>query len=384
MKKQTEFLARESHAVKSLGREKEAEGQVVKRQPRVLCPLAGEEFDPMRRLQKTFLILCPLFAALGLVSLASALGAQAAAWQPYSNAEDGFHALFPSAPETSKTSVPVGPATYALRSYTVEVGETALYIGVCDYGPKGAAADPEVLLKSAKDGEVEHMSAQILSEKKIALDSNHGVEFVAESDKLHFTARVYIAGGVLYQTMVISPLGESFADTARFLDSFGLMARPQAAAVAAAEWKPYRYSAEGFGASFPSTPAVEKQSVPTDAGAFDLETFEAEDGASTLIAAVCDYGAGAKDKDPDSLLENAKAGAVSNIKGHLASEKKITLGTNHGVAFEADSESAHISARIYLVGTTLYQTIVASPNSAPYADSARFFDSFQLIERSAK
>ena len=340
----------------------------------------------MRRFHKTFLLFCPLFAALGLVSLAAVSRGQTPQWQPYSNAGDGFRALFPSAPETSKTSVPVGQSTFELHSYAVDAGGTTLYVGVCDYGAKGAAADPDELLKGAKEGAVQHMSAHILSEKKITLGSNHGVEFVAESDKLHFMTRMYIAGGVLYQTMVISPLGENFADTARFLDSFGLLARPQvaAAAVPAPEWKPYRYPVDGFSASFPSSPAVEKQSVPTDAGAFDLVTYEAEDAASTLIAAVCDYGAGAKDKDPDALLENAKAGAISNVKGHLTIEKKITLGTNHGVAFEADSESAHISARIYLVGSTLYQMIVASPNTAPYADSARFLDSFQLIDRAAK
>lgn len=338
----------------------------------------------MRTMHKTFLLLCPLAIALGFVSLAVPAFAQALTWQPYSNTTDGFKALFPSDPEVSKNNVPVGGQNFELRSYEAQSGNTALYVGVCDYGAKGASANPDDILKSAKDGAVQHMSAHILTEKTMALGASHGVEFVAESDKFHFTSRMYMAGGVLYQTMVISPIGETFADSARFLDSFALLPRPQAPPAPLAEWKPYSYPAAGFSASFPSQPVIEKQSVPTDAGAFDLQTYQAEDASSTLIAAVCDYGSSASGKDPDALLEGAKQGAVNNIKAHITSEKKITLGANHGIAFEADSDSAHISARIYLVGNTLYQTIVASPASTPYADSGRFFDSFQLIDRPAK
>jgi hypothetical protein len=41
----------------------------------------------------------------------------------------------------------------------------------------------------------------------------------------------------------------------------------------------------------------------------------------------------------------------------------------------------HFSARIYLVGTTLYQTLTAAPLGKPFASATRFLDSFQLIAR---
>ncbi len=41
----------------------------------------------------------------------------------------------------------------------------------------------------------------------------------------------------------------------------------------------------------------------------------------------------------------------------------------------------HFYARIYLVGTTLYQTLIASPLGGPYAGTTTFLDSFQLIPR---
>jgi hypothetical protein len=329
--------------------------------------------------------------ALALLPLAAAVEAQttAPAWQSFGSSADGFKALFPSEPEVTKNSVPVGSASYELHSYVSTSGQTALYVGVCDYGPKGASAEPDSLLTSAKNGAVAHMNAHLLTEKKVMLDSNHGVEFEAESDKLHFTARMYVAGGVLYQAMVAAPINEKYADTARFLDSFQLVARPQTEAATAPaaktdDWKPHPYPSDGFSASFPSEPSLEKRNISTDAGTFEFRTYSTEDSSAALIAAVCDYGSSAAGKDPEVLLNSAKMGAVNNIKGHLGSEKKITLGTNHGIEFQADNDSAHITARIYMAGSTLYQMIVVSPANSNYAETTRFLDSFQLIDRGGK
>jgi hypothetical protein len=333
--------------------------------------------------------LAPVLAAV-LVSVASVVAAQSPQWKPFGSPSDGFRVLFPSDPEVSKTSVPVNGDTFELRSYVVEAGSTAFYVGVCDYGAKGAAADPEEMLRSAKKGAVEHMNAHILSEKKIAHGVDHGVEshgvaFEAQNDKLGFTARMFMAGGVLYQVMVSAPLDQKFADTARFLDSFELLPHQTAAsATASPEWKPYPYPSDGFSASFPAQPSMEKRNISTDAGQFELRSYVAEDSSAALIAAVCDYGATAAGKDPEILLDGAKKGAIDNLKAHMISEKKMSLGVNHGVQFEADNSTDHISARIYLAGTILYQTIVISPINGRYADTARFLDSFQLLDRPAK
>jgi len=102
-----------------------------------------------------------------------------------------------------------------------------------------------------------------------------------------------------------------------------------------------------------------------------------------MFVGVCDYGAAVTGKDPDALLQGAKNGALQNSKSHLLSEQKITLGVYHGVEFEAESDAAHFSARVYIVGTTLYQTLVVYPLGAPYAGTTRFLDSFQLIARTS-
>jgi hypothetical protein len=83
------------------------------------------------------------------------------------------------------------------------------------------------------------------------------------------------------------------------------------------------------------------------------------------------------------VLDGAQQGAIDNVKAHLVSGKRITLGAYPGREFEAENDTLHFSARIYLVGTTLYQVLIAAPLGPPYAGTTRFLDSFQLIPRVA-
>jgi len=147
------------------------------------------------------------------------------------------------------------------------------------------------------------------------------------------------------------------------------------------EWKSYSYPVDGFSASYPSEPQMSKRDIPTDAGSFELRAYLVEDGDAALFVGVCDYGSAIAGRNPDTVLQGAKSGAVSNVNGHLISEKKITLGTYPGVEFEAENSTTHFSARVYLVGTTLYQTLTAAPLGQPYPGTTRFLDSFQLIAR---
>ena len=154
-------------------------------------------------------------------------------------------------------------------------------------------------------------------------------------------------------------------------------ARPAQAQI----WKTYSYSSDGFSASFPSEPTMQKRDVPTEKGSFELRSYVAQDGDAVLFVGVCDYGSAIADRGPDSVLDGSQSGAISNINGHLISGKKITLGIYHGVEYEAENDTMHFSARSYLVGTTLYQTLVAIPIGKSYAATTRFLDSFQIVAR---
>jgi hypothetical protein len=158
---------------------------------------------------------------------------------------------------------------------------------------------------------------------------------------------------------------------------------PDSKPVQTPEWKSYSYPADGFKASYPSEPEVQKRDVPTDAGSFELRSYIGEVAPVALFVGVCDYGQSAAGRDPEVLLQGAESGALTNSKSHELSQKKITLGIYHGLEFESESDAAHFSARIYLVGTTLYQTLVVSPLEKPYAETTRFLDSFQLVARNS-
>ena len=156
-----------------------------------------------------------------------------------------------------------------------------------------------------------------------------------------------------------------------------------ASSVPAPVWKSYSYPADGFTASYPSVPDLQKKDVPTDAGTFQLRSYIGTDGDVAMFVGICDYGSKITGQDPDDLLQGAKNGALQNSSAHLISETKTTLGIYHGLTFEAESDQAHFSSRIYMVGSTLYQTLVVTPLGQPYAGTARFLDSFQIIPRTA-
>jgi hypothetical protein len=160
-----------------------------------------------------------------------------------------------------------------------------------------------------------------------------------------------------------------------------LLAFAAALGAQAQGWQAYSYPADGFSATFPAEPQMQKKDVPTEKGSFELRAYLAQDGQAAVFVGVCDYGSAISDRTPDQVLDGAQQGAIDNVSAHLLRGKKITLGVYPGREFEAENDSMHFYARIYLVGTTLYQTLVASPLGTPYASATTFLDSFQLIPR---
>ncbi len=147
------------------------------------------------------------------------------------------------------------------------------------------------------------------------------------------------------------------------------------------QWKEYSYAADGFAVSFENVPDIQKKTVPTDAGPIELRTYSEQIGSVQLMVTVSDYGSALKVKDADAELEGAKNAAVKNAGARLVSEKKFMFDVYPGLEFEAESGTARFTARIYLVGSTLYQTLVAAPVGKPFAGTTEFLDSFKLIAK---
>ncbi len=150
------------------------------------------------------------------------------------------------------------------------------------------------------------------------------------------------------------------------------------------QWKTYNYPADGFSADFPFEPSQSKKDIDSDSGTYELRSYMTEDDQAALYVGVCDYGEKAKKQSPETLLNNAEDGALKNSNSRLVSEQAITLGIYHGLEFKAENESTEFSARLYIVGNTLYQTLVVTPRGHAYAKTTRFLNSFQLIARPAQ
>jgi hypothetical protein len=160
-----------------------------------------------------------------------------------------------------------------------------------------------------------------------------------------------------------------------------LLCLPVAAAAQTAMWKEYTYASDGFAVSFPTLPLVQKKNIPTDASSIELHEYVEQINGVSLIVTVSDYGTALAGKDADTQLQGAKNAALKNAGAQLKSEKKFMFDVNPGLEYEAESSAAHFTVRIYLVSSTLYQTLVAAPVGKPYAGTTQFLDSFKLIPK---
>ncbi len=137
----------------------------------------------------------------------------------------------------------------------------------------------------------------------------------------------------------------------------------------------YRYPSKGFIASFPSEP----QPLLTPR----FEAYSYNDPSVSLVAGVGRSQAEPLDVAPDTVLQANKTGALNRSNARLISERRISLGIYPGIEFESETDTVHFSTRIFLVGPTLYQVVVAAPIGRPYAERSQFLDSFHLIAREA-
>ena len=140
--------------------------------------------------------------------------------------------------------------------------------------------------------------------------------------------------------------------------------------------KQYSYPADGFAVSFPSMPLVQTKTVPTDAGAVELHEYSVQIDGASIIVTVSNYGAHGSSKNADAQLQGAKNGALKNAEAKLKSEKPLVLDGNRGLEFEAEGNATHFTVRMYVVGTALYQQLVAAPVEKPCKATGEFLDSF--------
>lgn len=143
-------------------------------------------------------------------------------------------------------------------------------------------------------------------------------------------------------------------------------------------WTTHNYSSDGFSISLPSDPQIHTQKDP--AGSW-MHSYTIDLGQGALMIGVVQFATMVPGKGPDGILQDGKNGALAQSHSHLVSEKKITLGGAPGLDFEAENETIHLRARVFLAGNTVYQLVEGYPIGKPFDQATEFFDSFRLIAR---
>jgi hypothetical protein len=143
-------------------------------------------------------------------------------------------------------------------------------------------------------------------------------------------------------------------------------------------WTTHDYSADGFSISLPSDPQVNLQKDASSNS--QMRSYTIDLGQGALMIGVMRFGSMAA-KTPDAILQDGKNGALAQSKTHLVREKKITLGGVPGLDFEAENDTLHIRAQVFLIGNTAYSLVESYPIGKPFDHAPEFFDSFRLISK---
>ncbi|MEW6279868.1 MAG: hypothetical protein AB1758_14665 [Candidatus Eremiobacterota bacterium] len=157
---------------------------------------------------------------------------------------------------------------------------------------------------------------------------------------------------------------------------FGLLCLPLAAESGWVTLTP-----EGHRCSFsmPGKPSEKSSSLKTKLGEVPQKQYILATRDAAFVVALVEYPAARlKGLDPQSLLEGAVQGSLSN-GGKVVQQKKLVLKGFPGREVTYRKGDVVIRARLYLVGNRLYQTLVAAQEKrSKQPDVQKFLDSFQL------
>jgi len=145
------------------------------------------------------------------------------AWKEYAFADDGFAISAPYAPvlKSKPVATPAGQVQMHLYSIDLTSG-SGVMINVTNYG-KDNKLSPAAL-QLTKDATVQSISAKLLSERDISLDSNPGIEFEMGTESYRARSRYYIVESKLVAIVSYAGGGRPLPpDTSRILDSLRLL-----------------------------------------------------------------------------------------------------------------------------------------------------------------
>jgi len=147
-------------------------------------------------------------------------------------------------------------------------------------------------------------------------------------------------------------------------------------------WSEYRPPGVGFRLEMPAQWQTSSQDVPTDLGKIAMHMATVDMGTKAYMAIHSTFPQSHIDRTPaELLLDNARDGAVKNVKGTLLSEQKIKLGGYPGRHIVVNTKDNRIAQRFVLYGNKLIQAIyVGAAGEETQPNAVRFFNSFAVVQ----
>lgn len=179
------------------------------------------------------------------------------------------------------------------------------------------------------------------------------------------------------------------ADTSSDTTASTLHKPPEQVSATDAAWQEFTSAPGNFAVLMPGVPEAKKESMSTETGPIDQDTFtlraqQGSDKAAYMIS-YADYPAGSTQKfNPNDFLEKCWQGGYSNLGDKLIYKKTFVFNGFAGLEFQYRGNTRPpflITERDYLVHDRVYQmSAVMSQSQAARGDAQKYLDSFRLLK----
>ena len=142
-------------------------------------------------------------------------------------------------------------------------------------------------------------------------------------------------------------------------------------------------SGDGFSVSMPGKASKNEESIPSAAGPLQIHMYTLSQGFESFITGYTEYPDMVfESAEPETLLDGAQQGAISNVKGEVTSQRPIMVAGNPGREIVGTSPGQNIgfTARVILAKPRMYMLVYTQydKSKAISAEGQRFLDSFQI------
>ncbi len=145
-------------------------------------------------------------------------------WEVYESSEGAFSVLVMGMPDLDNTEIDIIFGSVTLYMFIWDKTDIVYMIAYADYPEEVVSySNPEDMLNAAKEGALENVQGEIISERNIELKGYPGKEIVisAKVEKAIATVHLYMVKNRLYQVLVITTEDDPQEDNAlKFLNSF--------------------------------------------------------------------------------------------------------------------------------------------------------------------